>query len=290
MLDLIAGAETWTDLASPRGSSAAAASGGGEAVATIHETVVRDFQRAARQWGLDLAAPPVEILRVTSAANLDLLRIFIWRPAASLSTREGPCSASTGISARKGDRSSCATGRRSWMPPDCLFASRLRQVPGHSTAAIQPCCTSGVGPGNDLRGARNAPTDAPDATCDPPTPVFTKRIAPGIAVAEEPRTGDSFGQSRCEIRGRLDPIRGTKHRRAISLRQFDVLDAGRPPPPRVSESRLSRHLPDSVRGLIPRHQRLPPFRAAYRGIPTRSISMMKAGCFLSPANDGSERR
>ena len=46
-----------------------------EAVATIHETVVRDFPRAARPWGLDLAAPPVEILRVTSAANLDLLRI-----------------------------------------------------------------------------------------------------------------------------------------------------------------------------------------------------------------------
>ncbi|MCA1733397.1 MAG: hypothetical protein LC732_07330, partial [Acidobacteria bacterium] len=32
---------------------------------------------------------------------------------------------------------------------------------------------------------------------NPSTPVFTKPIAPGIAVAEEPREAESFGESRC---------------------------------------------------------------------------------------------
>ena len=66
--------------------------------------------------------------------------------------------------------------------------------PLRSSRAVRPAS----GPRKDLRGARNVPTDAPTLPASP-TPVFTKRIAPGIAIAEEPRTGDSFGQSRCEI-------------------------------------------------------------------------------------------
>lgn len=33
----------------------------------------------------------------------------------------------------------------------------------------------------------------------PETPLFTKRLAPGLAFAEEPGTGESFGMSRCRL-------------------------------------------------------------------------------------------
>jgi class II lanthipeptide synthase len=33
----------------------------------------------------------------------------------------------------------------------------------------------------------------------PGTPVFTRRLAPGLAVADEPRDGDSFGAHRCRV-------------------------------------------------------------------------------------------
>ena len=33
----------------------------------------------------------------------------------------------------------------------------------------------------------------------PTTPMFTKRLAPGLAVAEDPGDGRSFGQHRCEL-------------------------------------------------------------------------------------------
>jgi hypothetical protein len=33
----------------------------------------------------------------------------------------------------------------------------------------------------------------------PETPAFTKRLAPGVAVADEPREGDSFGGHRCRL-------------------------------------------------------------------------------------------
>ena len=33
----------------------------------------------------------------------------------------------------------------------------------------------------------------------PETPLFTKRIAPGLALAEDPGNGDSFGTSRCRL-------------------------------------------------------------------------------------------
>lgn len=34
---------------------------------------------------------------------------------------------------------------------------------------------------------------------EPATPVFTRAIAPGIAVAEDPLTGESFGENRCRV-------------------------------------------------------------------------------------------
>ena len=30
-------------------------------------------------------------------------------------------------------------------------------------------------------------------------PVFTKRVAPGVALAEDPGTEESFGQNRCRV-------------------------------------------------------------------------------------------
>src|SRR5262249_56861618 len=33
----------------------------------------------------------------------------------------------------------------------------------------------------------------------PETPLFTKRIAPGLALAEDPGNGESFGTSRCRL-------------------------------------------------------------------------------------------
>jgi hypothetical protein len=37
---------------------------------------------------------------------------------------------------------------------------------------------------------------------DPDTPLFSKRLASGLGLAEEPKTGESFGQQRCRILAR----------------------------------------------------------------------------------------
>lgn len=77
VLELLAGARTLTDcVGSRRAASAAACARLGEALRLVHSSPPRSVSRAERPWVLELAAPPVEMLRDASAANVELLRII----------------------------------------------------------------------------------------------------------------------------------------------------------------------------------------------------------------------
>jgi len=64
------------------------------------------------------------------------------------------------------------------------------------------------------------------ASLVPGTPAFTKRLAPGLALAEDPGTGDSFGMHRCRLfaegilNAREDGRRSTSARRDSVIAAF----------------------------------------------------------------------
>lgn len=76
VLDLIPRASTVYAAVSRRGLSVAAGAEVGSAVASIHRASMRGATAVRPPWAFDLPAPPVEILRVASRANLELLRII----------------------------------------------------------------------------------------------------------------------------------------------------------------------------------------------------------------------